>query len=863
MNGKLIIGTIVLLLATTILEFTLNTTQVGATPSIIRVPQDYPTIQQAINAAVDGDTILVAAGTYYENFVLNKTVSLVGEQRETTVIDGNGTGIVDGSGAGAVVWVTATGVSVSNFTIRNSKSEIGYGGIVLKGASNSRILNNIIAENTYGIWVYKSTSNVTISGNNITRNGNGIYLYFLQISHNTIAGNNFSQNVDGIYSDLSWENTIIGNSFSDHIWAITLDRSGGNTLKNNNMTGEYWQFGVVADPNWGGQFSHFIQDIDTSNLINGEPVYYLINQKDLTVDPANFPNIGYLALINSTNVTVRNLNLTKYTQQGLLFAFTDNSLVENTEVQGVSWIGGIHLVQSNYNTFARNNVSENRVDIHLDESSYNTFFHNVLGGAMDVSSGSFSNTWDNGYPSGGNYWSDYAGEDIYSGPYQNETGSDGIGDTPYSGDHYPLMNSWPVRDVAVVSVVPSEVVVEEGDMLSVNVSIINQGDFTESFNLIVYANTTIIGTQSIIDLSIRNLTELTFTWNTTGFPHGNYTISAYATTVPNETDTEDNNFVDDQVTVNPPVRDVAIISVSASPTIVGQGKNVTVNVDVVNQGTLWETFSVTIYANTTIIWFESVSLAAGGSIPITFNWNTTSFAFGNYTIKAVASTVPDETDTEDNTYINGIVTVVPIYTLTITTTIGGTTSPSPGTYTYLSSTVVSVTATPSSGYYFLRWELDGDTNTTNPISITMDTDHALHAVFVYDVTIRAYCYTEGVYVSVNITMDGTPTGYNTSHTFTGLTGTHTFTVPNTDANDHPFYRWIPGSPSTTITVSSGGTCRAFYGTPSPPPPVGGIAVPIDKLGLLVPYIGLASTVIVATVASAIYVKCVKRRKEKQ
>jgi hypothetical protein len=52
--------------------------------------------------------------------------------------------------------------------------------------------------------------------------------------------------------------------------------------------------------------------------------------------------------------------------------------------------------------------------------------------------------WDNGYPSGGNYWSDYTGTDLYSGPYQNETGSDGIGDTSYdidvnNRDNYPLM----------------------------------------------------------------------------------------------------------------------------------------------------------------------------------------------------------------------------------------------------------------------------------------------------------------------------------------------------------------------------------------------------------------------------------------
>jgi hypothetical protein len=58
-----------------------------------------------------------------------------------------------------------------------------------------------------------------------------------------------------------------------------------------------------------------------------------------------------------------------------------------------------------------------------------------------------NNTWNDVYPLGGNFWSDYTGVDLYSGPYQNETGSDGLGDTPYiinadNVDNYPLMNPY-------------------------------------------------------------------------------------------------------------------------------------------------------------------------------------------------------------------------------------------------------------------------------------------------------------------------------------------------------------------------------------------------------------------------------------
>jgi nitrous oxidase accessory protein NosD len=71
---------------------------------------------------------------------------------------------------------------------------------------------------------------------------------------------------------------------------------------------------------------------------------------------------------------------------------------------------------------------------------------------------SYNNTWDNGYPSGGNYWSDYNGADVYHGPSQNLTGSDGIGDTPYvidsnNRDNYPLMGPWTLTPRCVTATV--------------------------------------------------------------------------------------------------------------------------------------------------------------------------------------------------------------------------------------------------------------------------------------------------------------------------------------------------------------------------------------------------------------------------
>ena len=100
------------------------------------------------------------------------------------------------------------------------------------------------------------------------------------------------------------------------------------------------------------------------------------------------------------------------------------------------------------------------------------------------------------------------------------------------------------------------------------------------------------------------------------------------------------------------------MNVTPSKTIVGEGYSININVTVENQGDNTETFNITLYANTTIInTFTNLTLPNGNSTTITFTWNTTGFAKGNYTIKAVADTVPSETDTTDNTLINGWVFV--------------------------------------------------------------------------------------------------------------------------------------------------------------------------------------------------------------
>jgi hypothetical protein len=92
-------------------------------------------------------------------------------------------------------------------------------------------------------------------------------------------------------------------------------------------------------------------------------------------------------------------------------------------------------------------------------------------------------------------------------------------------------------------------VVGQGFLVHMNVTAVNRGDFTETFNVTAYANITTIGSQTVT-LTSGNSTTVTFTWNTTGFARGNYTISVNATVVEGELNTTNNNFADGTVLVS-------------------------------------------------------------------------------------------------------------------------------------------------------------------------------------------------------------------------------------------------------------------------------------------------------------------------
>ena len=192
---------------------------------------DYEKIQDAIDNATEGDTIRVWEGTYYENVVVNKTITLIGNGSETTTIDGGG--------SSDVVLITVDWVNMSGFSVTGSGS-LDYpdpdAGIKVE-ANHSRLFNNNCSNNHYGIRLSFS-SDSTINNNtceNNTCNNNSVFgISFRSSKDSRINNNTCNNNREGIgIGGSSSYCTIENNSCNNNFFGIGLSFSSDSTIENN------------------------------------------------------------------------------------------------------------------------------------------------------------------------------------------------------------------------------------------------------------------------------------------------------------------------------------------------------------------------------------------------------------------------------------------------------------------------------------------------------------------------------------------------------------------------------------------------------------------------------------------------------
>ena len=333
------------------------------------VPDGYLKIQWAVDNATAGDTIIVKNGTYYENVVVDKPITLQGEARDSTIIDGGG--------VGDVVKVVGDGCKISGFMVRNSGGiwDSTDAGIEL-ASSNNNITDNNITNNHYNGILLNSSSNNTIRNNVVSNTYNdefpdGIGINLHCSTGNSIIDNNVNSNDRcGIFLfNLSNNNTIKNNTVSNNAWGIDLRyRSSHNYLSNNTIfNNSYRNFNVE-----GYNIEDFNNTIDINNTVNGKPVHYYFNKQNKTIENLDS---GHLQLTYCSNITLK--NSTVKDGDGIELDFTENSELVNNIVSNNPY--GITLDHSSDNMIIDNKAFNNGYGIYLvSDSNTNKIINNIV-----------------------------------------------------------------------------------------------------------------------------------------------------------------------------------------------------------------------------------------------------------------------------------------------------------------------------------------------------------------------------------------------------------------------------------------------------------------------------------------------------
>ncbi len=327
---------------------------------------------------------------------------------------------------------------------------LGQGQIILANCTDVSIKGHVLNNGTAGIRLGFSSENViennTLEGNNwygivVRAKSDGNVIQDNKINKNSIRGINICDSTGNIIENNTIGETTFHSSHSSY--GLAIENSTYTIIRNNTMIGK----SIVIHPSWFDvwfgvpQISTYnSHTISTSNTLNGRPVIYWKNRTGDTVPPG----AGQVILANCTGVDVKNQCLDDGSI-GIFMGFSDNNNIYNNTISNNEY--GLELLLSSNNSIFNNIISnhDNR-GITLSSSSNNSIFHNDFSDNRYPVWQDRVNYWDNGYPSGGNYWSDYAGYDNFSGPNQDQPGSDCIGDSNYTIsssytviDNYPLM----------------------------------------------------------------------------------------------------------------------------------------------------------------------------------------------------------------------------------------------------------------------------------------------------------------------------------------------------------------------------------------------------------------------------------------
>jgi parallel beta-helix repeat protein len=313
----------------------------------------FNVIQNGISNVTEGGTVYVYNGVYYENLVINKSITMIGEDKENTIIKSGGKDFV-------------VNILGDNCIIQNINISSGFEAGVNLISNRSTLTNNTIYDNFDGIRIdslsYYSLSYNVISNNIISKNKNGVKI---KTASNTLITNNqiSSNNLEGIILESSYNSTI-----SD------------NVLKNNGITISGFLY------SWN---THVIEN----NTANDKPIYYYKNENGITV-----PNDAIqIILANCSNFEIKNIDFDNITnsiqigycsyieiennyfesniQNAIISYYSDNNTIISNTVNSTN---GIDITKSDNNNILQNNIGSTSIAISTSQSNYNNISENNI-----------------------------------------------------------------------------------------------------------------------------------------------------------------------------------------------------------------------------------------------------------------------------------------------------------------------------------------------------------------------------------------------------------------------------------------------------------------------------------------------------